>query len=171
MSTPSTSDSSHERCLAVVTGSTSGIGKAIAVDLARRGFTVVVNGRSQASVDSAVADVKAASEAPLVLGAVGDLGTEAGCANFITDVEALSKQHELPINVLVNNMGIFETADFFSVPDSTWQHYIDVRRLPGTVVCVHGQQLHVCSCTDQLDAVPALMRAPAPRTSFLKRSC
>eukprot|EP00878_Enallax_costatus_P043837 GHUV01051931.1.p1 GENE.GHUV01051931.1~~GHUV01051931.1.p1 ORF type:complete len:149 (-),score=25.65 GHUV01051931.1:135-581(-) len=108
--------------LAVITGSTSGIGKAIAVDYSKNGISVVVNGRSQATVDSTVQDVQQhAAAGARVFGIAGDVGTEDGAAKFIADVDALCSKEGLHVSVLVNNAGIFEVANFFEVADSTWQ--------------------------------------------------
>lgn len=121
--------------LAVVTGSTAGIGRAIALQLASHGYHVVINGRSESSVNSAVQEVAndaaaagAASAAICrkVFGVAGDLGTADGAAKFISDVDALAASEGLTIDVLVNNLGIFEISDFFCVPDSRWQQYFDV---------------------------------------------
>lgn len=111
--------------LAVITGSTSGIGKAIALEYSKAGINVLVNGRSQATVDSTVKDVQqhAAQHATgaRIFGIAGDIGSEAGAAKFITDVDALCSKEGLDVGVLVNNAGIFEVANFFDIPDATWQ--------------------------------------------------
>lgn len=108
--------------LAVVTGSTSGIGKAIAIEYVKHGYYVLINGRSQATVDSTVQEVKQQAIADArVFGVAGDIGTEEGAAKFIGDVDALCSSEGLHVGVLVNNAGIFEVANFFEVLDSTWQ--------------------------------------------------
>lgn len=115
--------------LAVVTGSTGGIGKAIALDLARHGYHVVINGRSQGTVDSAVHEALQAVPPggnTKIFGVPGDLGTEEGATKFISDVDSLCSGEGLSVDVLVNNMGIFEVANFFDIPDSLWHKYMEV---------------------------------------------
>jgi NAD(P)-dependent dehydrogenase (short-subunit alcohol dehydrogenase family) len=107
---------------ALVTGSTAGIGAAIAVGLAREGARVVVNGRSQADVDKAVATLKAESGGDLV-GFAGDLGTAAGA-------EELARRHP-EVDILVNNLGIFEPKPFEDIPDADWMHLFEVNVLSG----------------------------------------
>jgi NAD(P)-dependent dehydrogenase (short-subunit alcohol dehydrogenase family) len=108
--------------LALVSGSTAGIGHAIATALAAEGARVIVNGRSQASVDKAVAQIKA-GPGGAVLGFAGDL-SQAAVA------EALVKQHP-GIEILVNNLGIFEPKPFEEIPDEDWTRFFDVNVLSG----------------------------------------
>lgn len=108
--------------LALVSGSTAGIGQAIAQSLAAEGARVIVNGRSQAAVDEAVADIAAAT-GNRPLGFAGDLSQ--------TDVaEALARQHP-GIEILVNNLGIFEPKPFEEIPDADWLRFFDVNVLSG----------------------------------------
>jgi len=108
--------------LALVSGSTAGIGHAIAVALAAEGARVIVNGRTQASVDKAVAQIKAA-EGGEVLGFAGDLSSAAVA-------EALVAAHP-GIEILVNNLGIFEPKAFEDIPDEDWMRFFDVNVLSG----------------------------------------
>jgi NAD(P)-dependent dehydrogenase (short-subunit alcohol dehydrogenase family) len=108
--------------LALVSGSTAGIGHAIAVALAAEGARVIVNGRSQASVDSAVAQIGAA-EGGEVIGFAGDLSSAAVA-------EALVAAHP-GIEILVNNLGIFEPKPFEDIPDEDWTRFFDVNVLSG----------------------------------------
>lgn len=113
---------SSSASLAVVTGSTSGIGKAIVIEYAKNGYNVLVNGRSQTTVDKVVQEVKQQGGADArVFGVAGDIGTENGAKKFIEDVDSICSSQDLHVEMLVNNAGIFEVADFFEVPDSTWQ--------------------------------------------------
>jgi len=108
--------------LALVSGSTAGIGHAIASALAAEGARVIVNGRTQASVDKAVAQIKAAPGGE-VLGFAGDLSTAPAA-------QALVDKHP-GIEILVNNLGIFEPKPFEDIPDEDWSRFFDVNVLSG----------------------------------------
>jgi NAD(P)-dependent dehydrogenase (short-subunit alcohol dehydrogenase family) len=108
--------------LALVTGSTAGIGNAIAVALAAEGARVIINGRAQAAVDQAVAQLKAAGGAQAE-GFAGDLGTAAAA-------DALLKQFP-DVEILVNNLGIFEPKPFEEIPDADWLRFFEVNVLSG----------------------------------------
>jgi NAD(P)-dependent dehydrogenase (short-subunit alcohol dehydrogenase family) len=98
---------------ALVSGSTVGIGAAIATTLAREGATVIVNGRTQERVDEAIARITKEVSGALLRGAAGDLSTAAG-------VDAVAK--EFPsVDILVNNLGAFEAKPFFDISDADWQ--------------------------------------------------
>ncbi|GBQ91919.1 oxidoreductase [Gluconacetobacter johannae DSM 13595] len=114
---------------AIVTGSTAGIGLAIVVALAETGAEVVVNGRGQDRVDEALAHVRARVPTARLRGVAGDLGTEAGVAAFIQTVPRA--------DILVNNLGIFEQAEFLQTPDSAWQHFFDVNVMSGVRLTRH----------------------------------
>jgi NAD(P)-dependent dehydrogenase (short-subunit alcohol dehydrogenase family) len=108
--------------LALVSGSTAGIGYAIATALAREGARVIVNGRTQAAVDGAVTAIRQATGGQ-VLGFAGDLAT--------TDAaEALVSAHP-GIEILVNNLGIFEAKAFEETPDEDWRRFFEVNVLSG----------------------------------------
>lgn len=106
---------------ALVTGSTQGIGHAIATGLARAGARVVVNGRSPERVESAVRTVRAESGNDAVVGAVGDLATEDGAA-AVVDAEPA-------VDILVNNLGIFGSAAPLEIDDDEWRRYFEVNVL------------------------------------------
>ena len=108
---------------AVVTGSTKGIGHAIVVTLAREGARVVLNGRTESSVATALAEVVAAVPGAAVEGFAGDLST-AGAA------EALVAKYP-DVDVLVNNLGIFEPKPFEEIPDADWLRFFEVNVLSG----------------------------------------
>jgi NAD(P)-dependent dehydrogenase (short-subunit alcohol dehydrogenase family) len=105
---------------AVVTGSTAGIGFAIAKGLAGTGASVVVNGRTQQAVDRAVSELTAFGR---VRGVAADLATAQGCAQLVEAVPAC--------DILINNMGIFEMKDFFDTPDDDWERFFATNVLSG----------------------------------------
>ncbi len=107
---------------ALVSGSTAGIGLAIATTLAQEGARVIINGRSQTSVDEVVRKLKAAPGGS-VQGFAGDLGTAAAA-------EALARQYP-DVEILVNNLGIFEPKPFEEIPDSDWVRFFEVNVLSG----------------------------------------
>jgi len=107
---------------AFVSGSTAGIGLAIATALANEGASVIVNGRSQAPVDDIVARIKSKSDGD-VKGFVGDL-SRAPVA------EALAFQHP-DVEILVNNLGIFEPKPFEKISDSDWLRFFETNVLSG----------------------------------------
>ena len=108
--------------LALVSGSTAGIGHAIASALAAEGARVIVNGRSQHSVDAAVAQI-ASDTGGEVLGFAGDLSTEAAAVE-------LTRRYP-GIEILVNNLGIFEPKAFEDIPDADWIRFFEVNVLSG----------------------------------------
>ncbi|QDL91208.1 SDR family oxidoreductase [Paroceanicella profunda] len=112
---------------AIVTGSTGGIGLAIARGLAGAGARVVVNGRSQAAVDQAVATIRTelgeGRGAEAVSGVATDLSTAEGCAALVAA--------RPDCDILVNNVGIFGPQDFFDAEDADWQRYFDVNVMSG----------------------------------------
>lgn len=108
--------------LALVSGSTAGIGEAIATSLAAEGARVIINGRKQASVDATVAKLKAATGGDVV-GFAGDLSTAAAA-------EALAAQFP-KVEILVNNLGIFEPQAFEDIADADWMRFFDVNVLSG----------------------------------------
>jgi NAD(P)-dependent dehydrogenase (short-subunit alcohol dehydrogenase family) len=108
--------------IALVTGSTAGIGNAIAASLAREGATVIVNGRTPAAVDGAVAAMKAETQGE-VIGFAGDLGVA-------SVAETLVQRHPV-VDILVNNLGIFEVKSFEEISDADWRRFFDVNVLSG----------------------------------------
>lgn len=108
--------------LALVSGSTAGIGHAIAAALAAEGARVIVNGRKQAAVDQAVASIRA-GEGGEVLGFAGDLATPEAAEALVAKFPG--------IEILVNNLGIFEPKPFEDIPDEDWARFFDVNVLSG----------------------------------------
>jgi len=108
--------------LALVSGSTAGIGYAIAETLAAEGARVIVNGRTQRGVDEAVAAIRRTT-GKQALGFAGDLSTASAA-------DALVAAHP-GIEILVNNLGIFEATPFEQIPDDDWRRFFEVNVLSG----------------------------------------
>jgi NAD(P)-dependent dehydrogenase (short-subunit alcohol dehydrogenase family) len=108
---------------ALVTGSTSGIGHAIASGLAAAGAEVVVNGRTQAKVDAAAAAIAKAVSGAKVRGIAADVSTATGC-------KALAAAQPV-VDILINNAGIFEPKGFFDIPDEDWSRFFEVNVMSG----------------------------------------
>jgi NAD(P)-dependent dehydrogenase (short-subunit alcohol dehydrogenase family) len=108
---------------ALVTGSTAGIGQAAAVGLAEAGATVIVNGRSDRSVEAALGRLRQRLPGAKVRGVAADLGTAEGCAALVAAEPA--------VDILVNNAGIFELVDFFAADDATWDRHWQVNVMAG----------------------------------------
>ncbi len=112
---------------ALVTGSTAGIGFAIARLLAREGADVYVNGRTEARVNKAIAEIGAVEGK--VDGIAADLGTEEGATKLFSHIDSL--------DILVNNLGIFEAKPFLEIPDADWRRFFEVNVLSGVRVTRH----------------------------------
>ena len=108
--------------IALVTGSTAGIGNGIATALAVEGATVIVNGRSETAVEAAVAKMKTETQGEVV-GFAGDL-------SVASVADALVRKHP-SVDILVNNLGIFEVRAFADITDADWQRFFDVNVLSG----------------------------------------
>jgi NAD(P)-dependent dehydrogenase (short-subunit alcohol dehydrogenase family) len=108
--------------IALVTGSTAGIGLAIATVLAREGARVIVNGRSRGSVDDVVASLRSLTG--------GDLQGFAGDLSVASSAEELVRDHP-GVQILVNNLGIFEPKPFEEISDADWLRFFDVNVLSG----------------------------------------
>lgn len=108
---------------AIVTGSTAGIGFAVAQGLAESGATVIVNGRTQAAVDKAIGELTHWVGDAVIRGIAADLGTAAGCRILL--------EREPSADILVNNVGIYGPQDFFDIPDSEWTRFFEVNVMSG----------------------------------------
>jgi NAD(P)-dependent dehydrogenase (short-subunit alcohol dehydrogenase family) len=117
---------------AIVTGSTAGIGLAIATGLAGTGAHVVVTGRTQARVDEAIAAIKRTVPNAKLTGVAGDLGSAEGARQLIGQVPEA--------DILVNNLGIFEPKAFFDIPDEDWTRFFEINVLSGVRLSRHYAQ-------------------------------
>lgn len=108
---------------AFVSGSTAGIGLAIATGLAAAGAQVIINGRTQARVDRAIAAVRDGAPSANVLGIAADLATAAGA-------DAVVAAHP-QVDVLVNNLGIFEPKPFERITDADWMRFFETNVVSG----------------------------------------
>jgi NAD(P)-dependent dehydrogenase (short-subunit alcohol dehydrogenase family) len=108
---------------ALVTGSTAGIGHAIARGLAATGAEVVLNGRTKAKVDAAVAELAKVVPGAKVRGVAADVSTADGCKALLA---------ALPdVDILINNAGIFEPKGFLDIPDEDWSRFYEVNVMSG----------------------------------------
>jgi NAD(P)-dependent dehydrogenase (short-subunit alcohol dehydrogenase family) len=114
---------------ALVTGSTAGIGFATASVFATEGASVVVNGRTQGRVDGAIAKIRKAYPKADVSGVAADVSNAAGCAKLI---QALPR-----VEILVNNMGIFEPKPFERIPDEDWFRLFEANVMSGVRLSRH----------------------------------
>jgi len=115
--------------IALVTGSTAGIGFAIAQSLANEGAHVYVNGRTQERVDAAVASIRTGHSDAQVEGIVADFGSASGAEAVIARLPA--------VDVLVNNVGIFEPKPFVEIPDADWYRFFEVNVMSGVRLSRH----------------------------------
>lgn len=114
---------------ALVTGSTAGIGLAIAKQLAAEGVTVYINGRTQQRIDEAIKEIKAE---------VSDANVQGVAADFskVDEVDALIKA--VPeVDILINNVSIFEPKPFAEIPDEDWLRFYEVNVLSGVRLSRH----------------------------------
>ena len=108
---------------ALISGSTKGIGFAIASQLAAEGAHVIVNGRTDNAVHSALEQIRKAVPEAKVEGFAGDLATPAAAEALLEGFPA--------VDILVNNLGIYETKPFETISDEDWRHVFEVNVLSG----------------------------------------
>ena len=109
--------------VALVSGSTKGIGLAIATGLARERAKVIVNGRSTESVAEALAKIRQVVPDAKLQSFDGDLSTAAGVDQLVKEFPA--------VDILINNLGIFEPKPFEQIPDEDWFRFFEVNVLSG----------------------------------------
>lgn len=138
-------DLSNKRAL--ITGSTAGIGFAIAQGLAQAGAQVILNGRTSKRVAAAVAELQSNIKNARVTGVEADCGTAEGAKRLVGQIPT--------VDILVNNVGIFEPKPFFEIPDSDWLRFFEINVMsavrfsrhytPGMVKAGWGRVLFVSS--------------------------
>lgn len=114
---------------AIVTGATGGIGLAIATGLAKAGAHVIITGREQGRVDTALARLREASGRDDATGVVANVGTAEGCSALI----AAQPQAD----ILINNLGIYGAQEFFEIDDALWNEFFEVNVLSGVRLARH----------------------------------
>ncbi|MEH2076594.1 MAG: SDR family NAD(P)-dependent oxidoreductase [Nostoc sp.] len=108
---------------ALVSGSTAGIGLAIAQGLAQEGASVIVNGRSEERVAQAIAKIQQSTPDAKLTGVVADAGTASGIEQLLQKVPH--------VDILINNVGIYEPKTFFDITDEDWLKIFEVNVLSG----------------------------------------
>ncbi len=106
-----------------ISGSTKGIGFATAKTLAKEGATVIINGRSQESIDQALLELKKEVPQELLSGIACDFSKIEEIDNAIKELGE--------IDILINNVGIFDAKDFFEISDEEWKNFYEVNVLSG----------------------------------------
>jgi NAD(P)-dependent dehydrogenase (short-subunit alcohol dehydrogenase family) len=109
--------------IAVVSGSTAGIGLAIATALAAEGARVIINGRTEERVGAALEKIRQRVSGADLRGVAADLGTAAGVDAFLRKAP--------DADVLVNNLGVFDPKPFLEIPDQEWLRFFEVNVLSG----------------------------------------
>jgi NAD(P)-dependent dehydrogenase (short-subunit alcohol dehydrogenase family) len=108
---------------ALISGSTAGIGFAIAERLAREGARVIINGRTQKRVAFAIQSLHKNVPHAKIEGIAADLGHKKGCATLL--------RHLRDVDILVNNLGIFEPKQFEEIPDEDWSRFFEINVMSG----------------------------------------
>jgi NAD(P)-dependent dehydrogenase (short-subunit alcohol dehydrogenase family) len=114
---------------ALVSGSTAGIGLAIATALAQEGATVIINGRTTERVNDAITHIKQTVTNAKLQGVVADLGTQAGVSDLFKQVPE--------VDILVNNLGIFGSKAFADISDNEWMKFLEVNVISGVRLSRH----------------------------------
>jgi NAD(P)-dependent dehydrogenase (short-subunit alcohol dehydrogenase family) len=115
--------------IALVSGSTAGIGLAIATTLAHEGVTVIVNGRSQERVNDAIDEIKQSIPNAKLQGLVANLGTQSGAKELLEQVSE--------VDILVNNLGIYGSQAFEEITDDEWIRFLEVNIMSGVRLSRH----------------------------------
>jgi NAD(P)-dependent dehydrogenase (short-subunit alcohol dehydrogenase family) len=119
---------------AFISGSTAGIGFSIAKSLADEGANVIVNGRSEASVKQAIESLKSTAK--------GNVDGFAGDLSIAAEAEKLTKQFP-EVDILINNLGIFEPVPFEEIADEDWRRFFDVNVLSNETTKLGSGDFHL----------------------------
>jgi NAD(P)-dependent dehydrogenase (short-subunit alcohol dehydrogenase family) len=114
---------------ALVSGSTAGIGLAIATTLTQEGVSVIVNGRTAERVNDAIAQIKQTVTDAKLQGVVADLGTQAGASELFEQVPE--------VDILINNLGIYGSQAFEEISDDEWMKFLEVNVISGVRLSRH----------------------------------
>ncbi|MGB3750878.1 MAG: SDR family oxidoreductase [Arcobacteraceae bacterium] len=114
---------------ALITGSTQGIGFATARKLCEEGVNIIINGRNDEKVNNAVAQLRKEFPSLIIDGVTADLKDENGCKKLISEI--------MHIDILINNLGIFEPKDFTEISNDEWIHMFNVNVMSGVRLSQH----------------------------------
>ena len=123
---------SNKVCL--ITGSTAGIGKCISKTFLKENCTIIINGRSEKNINLVIEEFKNENlNIKQIISIVADLSTLDGCNKLINEISNTG----LFIDILINNMGIFDSGDFFSYDDESWLNYFNTNVMSTVRMCRH----------------------------------
>lgn len=117
---------------AIISGSTTGIGFAIAKELARAGAAVLINGRTEKRVEEAVNRLKVELPEAKATGFAADLGSPTGVTQLLSFYPEA--------DILINNLGIYEPKPFFEITDEDWEEYFQVNLMSAVRLSRHYGQ-------------------------------